>query len=314
MCCPPTLACTSAEINLRNKNSKLGEFLSEFASYVYYEYLSKIPDRLSYGENHPERKAFYRLLEKRSQRKGYDLVNLKRLVIPVEEKVKPAQDFPNETFSYLGLAGIEPYTGHATFENVKGKEILSTSKRFYKGNIVFAGLRPYLNKAHLVEIEEGIGSAELFVVQPKKELIVPEFLLKYLLSDLVLTQTRWILTGCSYPRLTPEDFMNLKIILPDKNVQKQILRRIKALEEKAEKNEKKTRELSERSRNLVLSKLGIRMPSPNIFTLTIHDFYSSWIDENPEERLDFVYHHPWMNKIRDLLSSCLLYTSPSPRD
>lgn len=282
--------------------SKQGNFLAEPSSYIYCEYIDNIPDRLSYGENHPERRRFYTVLEESARNKGYALYTLADVSTSVEEKINPAKDYPAEVFSYLGLEDIEPDKGQATLRKMVGQEILSTSKRFFKGNIVFAGLRPYLNKVYLVEIDEGIGSAELFVIQPKEELIIPTFLLKYLLSNLTLIQTKWILTGCSYPRLNPEDFNNLKIICPPKHIQKQILDEIKPIEEKAQQKEEEIKKLQDKCRNIILEKLRIKMPQPRTFTPTIYDYYVDWVDEKTE-RLDFVFHHPWMNEVRKLLSS-----------
>lgn len=276
--------------------------MAESPSYAYYEFPDQIMDRLSYGENHPERKRFFKLLEDAQHRTGHELTKLEKLVNFIEEKVNPSKEYPNDVFTYLGIEDIEPNTGQATFRTMLGKDILSKSNRFYRGNIVFTGLRPYLNKAHLVKIDEGIGSAELFVIQPKEELVVEDFLLKYLLSDFTLKQTKWILTGSSYPRLNPEDFKNLKIIRPTKEKQKQILHEIEPLEGKARQKEEAIKRLVDKCRNLVLEKLRIEMPFPATFKPTIHDFYADWAERN-SERLDFIFHHPWMDKIRILLSS-----------
>jgi hypothetical protein len=276
--------------------------LTESRSYAYYEYLDNIPDRLSYGDNQPERKAFHKLLAKTCQQRGHDLKSLDELADIFEDKLKPSKDCPDEEFSYLGLDGIEPNTGHATFTKMRGKDVVSVSKRFHRGNIVFADLRPYLNKVHLVQIETGIGSGELFTMKPKEDLVLPKYLLKYLLSNLTLTQTKWILTGCSYPRLDIEDFKHLKVVRPDKAKQKQVLDQIEPLEAEIQQKRKDINQVIDNCRNLILEQLKIKMPSPAIFLPTIYDFYLDWVERNAE-RLDFVFHHPWMDEIRKLLAS-----------
>jgi restriction endonuclease S subunit len=276
--------------------------LTESRSYAYYEYLDNIADRLSYGENQPERKAFYKLLAEACQQRGHDLKSLDELANIFEDKLKPAKDCPDEEFPYLGLDGIEPNTGRATFTKMLGKDVVSVSKRFYRGNIVFADLRPYLNKVHLVQIETGIGSGELFTIKPKEELVISGYLLRYLLSNLTLAQTKWILTGCSFPRLNSEDFRHLKVVCPDKVKQKQVLDRIEPLEAEVQQKRKDINQLIDNCRNLILKKLNIKMPSPAIFLPTIYDFYLDWVERNAE-RLDFVFHHPWMDEIRKLLAS-----------
>lgn len=159
---------------------------------VYIKFPSEINDRLSYGDNHPARQAFFSKLGK-AKRKGFEIKPLDDLIKLVEVEVEPKKEYPDQFINYLGLEGIESNTGKAEYKHYLGNEIHSTSKKLYKGNVVFAGLRPYLNKVHLIDVEEAIGSAELFVTSPDKEQIVPEFLVQYLLSDLTLNQTKWVL-------------------------------------------------------------------------------------------------------------------------
>jgi len=272
--------------------------LSESPSYAYYEFLERISDRLSYGENHPERKKFHVTLEKVCINKGYEYKKLHELTIPIDEKVVPIQDCPDEIFNYLGLEDIESDTGRASPKLKTGKEILTASKRFYNGNIVFAGLRPYLNKVHLVQIDEGIGSAELFVIQPRKELVMPEYLVEYLLSDLVLTQTKWILTGCGYPRLAWEDFKDLRVICPTKAEQDELVRKTTMLRQDMEMSEKRMNNLIQHFQNLIPSKLEIEMPCDKRF-----DYFSLYPSERSEERLDFAWNRPWLRRVEELLDT-----------
>lgn len=271
----------------------------EAPSFVYCKFINEISDRLSYGENHPERKSFYKLLEDATQKKGHELPRLRDIVYFIEENVEPNKQYPDEAITYLGLEDIEPHKGKATFRMHFGRDVLSTSKRLYRGNIAFTGLRPYLNKAHLVEVDEALGSAELFVVQPREEFVIPQFLLKYLLSDLTLTQTKWILTGSSYPRLNMEDFKNLRVILPArKGDQEVVLGRIKPLEEEAEKREAEVNRLKDKCRNIILSELGIQIPpedTANYFFKTSSETHTLWFSIFPAEitdRLHYLFFHP----------------------
>jgi type I restriction enzyme S subunit len=277
--------------------------LIKSCSYAYCEFLENIPDRLSYNENHPERKAFYRFLVASCQQRHYELKPLETVARIFEDKILPSDDCPSEEILYLGLNGIEPNAGTATFTRIFGRNIISESKRFSKGDMLFGGLRPYLNKVHLVEIESGVGSGELFTMKPNTDLVLPQYLLTYLLSSLTLIQTKWILTGCSFPRLNPEDFKQLKIIVPKKdNEQKEILEKIEPFKTQVEQKQKSKDEITNNFRNLILNKLNIKMPTPHIFSDSIYSFYSDWINENTK-RLDFIDHNPWMTKIRELLSS-----------
>lgn len=275
--------------------------MTETPSSTYYVFPEQIKDRISYGENNPERVTFLNMLSKSTQHTGYSILKLGQITDPVEEDVNPKEETPNEDFQYLGLGGIDPNTGKAKYLTLKGEEVLSKAKKFYLGDIVFSGLRPYLNKVHLVQIEEGIGSTELFVIRPHRG-VVPEYLLQYLLSGLTLTQTKWVLTGCSYPRLNPDDFNDLSIVLPKPKEQEKILKKLEPLSIKIHEVEEKERKELDELRNVILRKLSIKMPSPVEFDDKTSYVYHDWSEIN-SSRLDFIYHHPWMNEIRSILSS-----------
>lgn len=275
--------------------------VSQYPTYIKFP--SEIADRLSYGDNHPEREALFVKLNS-AKREGFDLKRLDSIVELIEDKVEPSKNYAEQVITYLGLEGIESNTGKATYKKCLGKEIRSTSKRFTYGNIVFAGLRPYLNKAHLVQdIKDALGSSELFVIEPDNNQVIPEFLLTYLLSDLVLNQTKWILTGSSYPRLDESDFRKLLVILPkDKDVQTSILATIKPLTDDAERMRNNLSELMDACRNVIIKKLKVSLPKPTKFVTSNPSIFVSSPADNPE-RLDLIYHHPWMNKIRQLLAT-----------
>ncbi|MBA7698770.1 hypothetical protein ES703_107452 [subsurface metagenome] len=169
---------------------------------------------------------------------------------------------------------------------------------------MFARLRPYLNKVHLVEeVDQAFGSAELMVVQPREDMVTPQFLLKYLLSDLTLTQTKWILTGSSYPRLNAEDFKNLWVIRPvDKASQVAILESLKSLEQEAEDKELEADKISTGCRNIMLDEMGIQIPhsedTTNYFFKTSSETRTLWFSVFPDEtadRLHYLFFHPRYN-------------------
>lgn len=269
-------------------------------SLYYYRFPDEISDRFSYGENHPEREKFYKVLVDAAKKGNHDLHKVREIVQFVEERVRPNKECPDEAITYLGLEDIKPHSGKATFRVRFGKDILSMSKRLHRGNIVFARLRPYLNKAHLIEeVDEALGSAELFVVQPREEVVIPQFLLKYLLSEFTLTQTKWILTGSSYPRLDAEDFKNIWVVLPvNKAEQAAILHSLESLEQEAEDKEAEANRLNEECHNIILKQLGIQIPpedTTNYFFKTGAETHTLWFSIFPTEttdRLHYLFFHP----------------------
>lgn len=188
-------------------------------------------DRLSFGMHHPNNKALQNALKK-AKYKPRPLDDF----ITLSDNSIDTKTNPDSIFTYIGLENIEQNTGKLIeVEKLLGREILSKSKIFKKGQLMFSGLRPYLNKAFiLTDYDSAIGSLELFICNAKNNVSL-EFLKYYLLSELTLRQTKWILSGSSYPRLDDNDFINLQIVIPeDVKEQTKILEEVKKLDNEIE--------------------------------------------------------------------------------
>jgi len=76
------------------------------------------------------------------------------------------REFPDVPF--VGLEHVQPQTmrllGHG-----RGSDIRSSSVRFYKGDVLYGKMRPYLNKVWVAEFD-GLCSAEFFVFSRFAEL------------------------------------------------------------------------------------------------------------------------------------------------
>lgn len=121
---------------------------------------------------------------------------------------------------YLGLAGVESYTGE-----LSGIEEAVSGQAFaYKnGDILYGRLRPYLNKVLLAE-NDGICSTEFHVMQVlNKTEILPEYLAAIMRSDLILSQTKYMMTGNTHPRISNDDVKNLFIPIPHYELQCKIV-------------------------------------------------------------------------------------------
>lgn len=206
----------------------------------YYTYLfDNLENRFGYGNYHPSVKQ----LEDALKKARYKIKPIIELINIKYDSIEPSKN-PDKEYYYIGLENIESNTGRLkSILNLMGKEISSKSNMFKKGQLLYSGLRPYLNKCFILEdYDDAIGSAELFICEAKEGVSL-HFLKWYLLSEVTLRQTKWILSGASYPRLDEDDFLNLKIVIPDDP--KEQLRIVKAVEsmiKEAEKSEQKAKE------------------------------------------------------------------------
>ena len=91
---------------------------------------------------------------------------------------------------------------------------------------MYGRLRPYLNKVLLAE-ETGICSTEFYVMRVKdKSIILPEYLAAIMRSDLILSQTKHMMTGNTHPRISSDDVKNLYVPIPDIFIQYAIVKEL----------------------------------------------------------------------------------------
>ena len=130
--------------------------------------------------------------------------------------------------TYLGLANVQPNTGErvaSSDEDGKGNCF-----QYEQGDVLFARLRPYLNKVYCPE-EPGVCSTEFHVIRVRKAKngqprVIPDYLAAVLRSSIVLRQTRHMMTGNTHPRLANEDVGNLVVPVPPLEVQTRIAREV----------------------------------------------------------------------------------------
>lgn len=125
---------------------------------------------------------------------------------------------------YLGLANVQPNTGERIESN--GEDGKGNCFRYADGDVLFARLRPYLNKVYRPE-SDGVCSTEFHVIRVRRDekgrpLLIPDYLAAVMRSSLVLAQTRHMMTGNTHPRLANEDVVNLVVPVPDRKVQEKI--------------------------------------------------------------------------------------------
>lgn len=131
---------------------------------------------------------------------------------------------------YLGLENIDGNTGEYVLSNEK--ESISSAVFFKEGNILFPKLRPYLNKVYRAQFE-GCCSTEFHVFEAHD--INSDFLTIVLRSNMILAQTRHLMTGNTLPRLQTTDIDNLIIPYPDIKIQEEVVNTIFSIKNKAKR-------------------------------------------------------------------------------
>lgn len=168
-------------------------------------------NRLDSDYYHPERMDALRALNAESGDMG--VAKLSEVARFMREQIKSPSD------NYLSLAHVQPGTGELAdvSDTASGNCFV-----FRADDVLFARLRPYLNKVHRAE-RDGCCSTEFHVLRVRnRSALLPEYLAAALRSRLLLSQTVHMMTGNTHPRLTNEDVANLAIPIPSVEIQRTI--------------------------------------------------------------------------------------------
>lgn len=132
---------------------------------------------------------------------------VKRLKNVISQLIIKEQSI-NSSLMYIGMENIESWTGKyiLTESTVEG-----LANRFYKGNILFGKLRPYLAKVFLAE-NEGICSTEFMVFDAREN--NENYIQKLLISSDFISIVNASTYGSKMPRASVEFINNTFLRLP----------------------------------------------------------------------------------------------------
>ena len=148
---------------------------------------------------------------------------------------------------HVGLEHIHPNTPTPDWEPVDG--LSSTKRRFKPGDILFAKLRPNLEKAAQPDFE-GIASTDIFPIVAK-EGINSKYLLYRLSSKPAYDHARRTSVGTRMPRTSWNLFSNFEFDLPPLEEQRKIASVLYTVDQAIQKTEKIESQLQHTKKGLV---------------------------------------------------------------
>lgn len=154
--------------------------------------------------------------------KGWASGRLSDFIRPRSEKVHPA-NFPDLPF--IGMDHVEAQTTKIV-GSVPAGQMKSAAARFFRNDVIYGRLRPYLNKVAQPQFD-GLASAE-FIVFRGNALIDPAFL-RHRLNARDFVSFASHLNEGDRPRVNFDQIGNFNIFVPPLNEQRRILDKLEEL-------------------------------------------------------------------------------------
>ena len=155
------------------------------------------------------------ILEKRQVTKRFDEVAVikSNLVDPADY-----QDYP-----HIAPDNIEKKTGRLLeYNTVANDKVKSGKHRFYKGQILYSKIRPYLSKVVLIDFD-GLCSADMYPIESSDNVDI-RYLWYYMLSDDFLIQASTAGSRSVLPKINQKELSSLSVVVTDVAEQREIVR------------------------------------------------------------------------------------------
>lgn len=191
--------------------------------FVFVETTStNLYDKMDAGHLHPERVNTIRILKELEQKGVVELKMLDRLVTIGKVRTLASGD---KTLHCIEMGDVDVDYGLIALKAVTVDNAGTSIIACKSGEILFSGIRPYLNKITLVpsNIGECICSGEFYVLKAKDKRLAMGYLWLILRSEFVYNQSRHLAVGSLRPRLEEDDIEDLIIpLLKDSNLVSEI--------------------------------------------------------------------------------------------
>lgn len=149
----------------------------------------------------------------------WDVTTIGDVLEPRGESMQPS---PNGKTRYVGLEHIDSGNTHLTRWGIEG-DVKSTKNKFYRDDLLYGKLRPYLDKAVLAEWD-GVCATDILVFVVNQERANPPFLASRLHTSDFLNHAISTTTGVNHPRTSWQALRAFALALPPLPEQRAIAR------------------------------------------------------------------------------------------
>ena len=144
-------------------------------------------------------------------------------ILELRKDVVHPRDNPRGAATFVGLEHLESGTGVRTGSvDVEMAELTGRKPRFYKGDIVYGYLRPYLNKVWVAEFD-GLCSVDQYVYKVNEKKVETDFVVWFMRSPLYLKRAPIKTTPGQLPRIRTEEVASVEVNLPPLPEQRRVM-------------------------------------------------------------------------------------------
>ncbi len=211
--------------------------------------------------------------------------------------INPNTSFSNlqseEVVSFVPMENIDERFGEIVLYERKRVKDSKGYTRFKNNDLLWAKITPCMQNGKSAIARNlinglGCGSTEFYVIRPKSDEVLIEYIHHLLHSEKVLKSAQNYFSGAAGQQRVPVSFLNnFSTPLPPKDVQKDIITKIEAAKKQQKEKESEAQQLLEGIDKYLLDELGITLPD---IGNTVKDRMFTIKRSNLEGRLDPIYY------------------------
>jgi type I restriction enzyme S subunit len=176
---------------------------------------------------------------------NWKLVKLGNVCTLRHEATNPSE---NPNIACIGLEHIDSGVPCLTRKGL-ALEVKSSKSKFYKGDVLYGKLRPYLDKVVLAEYD-GICSTDILVLK-SNDLVLPLFLGYFLHTDTFLSYAVKTTKGVNHPRTSWASLAKFEFFLPQFHEQRAIVHALQTVQKTIESRRREIAKEQERKAALM---------------------------------------------------------------
>ena len=162
--------------------------------------------------------AYLRQIFDSPESQTWEMKRLGNIIERRTEIIHP-KDEPTGQALFVGLEHVQSLSGKRLGSiSIEMSKLTGRKPKFYRDDIVYGYLRPYLNKVWIAELD-GLCSVDQYVYAVNTEIVNANFVAWFMRSPIYLSRAPIDFTPGQLPRIRSDEVASVEINLPDMTTQ-----------------------------------------------------------------------------------------------